>query len=262
MKNIINEELGRMKSLFDYKKGVVISEQTNFLKQNEKPGIGVNISERQKIINDTFCTVKNGIISNPNSKLNGKPWKNYIMAYQVSQTEQDVAKRYCDSLRKPKVNNVVIPTQLKDANGVRAFQDWLDVNAKGWATGYKDGIINKGQNGSGYGKFGPRTQKAWNTYGKKYLTPVQPTAEVEPTTTKGTFDPNKIQVEPNAQNVTKDTLGAPGTQTTITGAPNQYMYSNTPAQQTVPAQQTQQTQPTTNKKPGFFKRTLNNLRKK
>jgi hypothetical protein len=61
---------------------------------------------------------------------------------------------------------VATPPELKD---VKAFQDWLDVNAKGWATGYKDGIINKGQNGRGYGTFGPRTQKAWATYKDQYL---------------------------------------------------------------------------------------------
>jgi hypothetical protein len=61
---------------------------------------------------------------------------------------------------------VATPPELKD---VKAFQDWLDVNAKGWATGYKDGIINKGRNGGGYGTFGPRTQKAWATYKDQYL---------------------------------------------------------------------------------------------
>lgn len=61
---------------------------------------------------------------------------------------------------------VTIPPELKD---VKAFQDWLDDNAKGWATGYTDGIVNKGQNGRGYGTFGPRTQKAWATYKDQYL---------------------------------------------------------------------------------------------
>jgi hypothetical protein len=61
---------------------------------------------------------------------------------------------------------VTIPPELKD---VKAFQDWLDVNAKGWAKGYTDGIINQGKNGRGYGTFGPRTQKAWATYKDQYL---------------------------------------------------------------------------------------------
>ena len=59
-----------------------------------------------------------------------------------------------------------IPTELKNIEGVKLFQDWLDVNAQGWATGFTKGVLNKG---SGYGTFGPRTQKAWNTYGRRFL---------------------------------------------------------------------------------------------
>jgi hypothetical protein len=70
---------------------------------------------------------------------------------------------------KPKTA-VVIPTELKDKTGIMAFQDWLDNNAKGWATGYKEGIINRGQNGRGYGTYGPRTIAAWGKYKTNYLT--------------------------------------------------------------------------------------------
>ncbi len=81
---------------------------------------------------------------------------------------------------KPQANNkttqnkIPVPPQLKNYEGIVAFQDWLDKNAPGWATGYKDGIINKGQNGGGYGVFGPRTNKAWATYKDKYLAEVGP----------------------------------------------------------------------------------------
>jgi hypothetical protein len=61
------------------------------------------------------------------------------------------------------------PPQLSNPKNIKLFQDWLDQNAKGWATGYKEGIINLGQNGGGYGKFGPRTSKAWKKYGNQYL---------------------------------------------------------------------------------------------
>lgn len=54
---------------------------------------------------------------------------------------------------------VAIPSELADAVGVQKFQDWLDTNKKGWATGYPGGVLNKA---GGYGKFGPRTQKQWN----------------------------------------------------------------------------------------------------
>ena len=78
-----------------------------------------------------------------------------------------------------KVNNTVnqktpIPSELKNIEGVKLFQDWLDVNAQGWATGFANGILNKS---AGYGNFGRRTKKAWTLYGKEYLqslnTPVE-----------------------------------------------------------------------------------------
>lgn len=84
----------------------------------------------------------------------------------------------------PKKVTIPTPAELKDTNGIKLFQDWLDVNAKGWATGYKDGIINKGQNGKGYGTYGPRTQKAWNANGRKFLsrdTEVKPMEPLKPT---------------------------------------------------------------------------------
>jgi len=59
-----------------------------------------------------------------------------------------------------------IPTELKDIEGVKKFQDWLDTNKTGWATGFPSGLLNKA---SGYGRFGPRTTKAWTSYGQEYL---------------------------------------------------------------------------------------------
>lgn len=59
-----------------------------------------------------------------------------------------------------------IPTELADAEGVKKFQDWLDTNKKGWATGYPNGVLNKA---GGYGRFGPRTTKAWTTHKDEYL---------------------------------------------------------------------------------------------
>ena len=63
-----------------------------------------------------------------------------------------------------------IPTELKD---VKAFQDWLDKNKPGWHDKYN----TLGKNAAkGYGKFGPRTSKAWSTYKDEYLktSPNQP----------------------------------------------------------------------------------------
>ena len=69
-----------------------------------------------------------------------------------------------------------IPPELKNIEGVKLFQDWLDINHAGWATGFPNGKLNKG---SGYGKFGPRTQKAWALYGKEYLQSLTTPTEVE-----------------------------------------------------------------------------------
>ena len=100
---------------------------------------------------------------------------------------------------KGKSKPVAIPDELKDAEGVMKFQDWLDTNAAGWATGYKDGIIKKGENGGGYGKFGPRTQKAWNnpTYKDGYLKSLQTPTESTPIEDTDSVeiedkDPNKL----------------------------------------------------------------------
>jgi hypothetical protein len=61
-----------------------------------------------------------------------------------------------------------IPKELVDAEGVKKFQDWLDKNYPGWASGYKGGILNK--SGRGYGRFGPRTTAAWDKYKNNYTT--------------------------------------------------------------------------------------------
>ena len=66
---------------------------------------------------------------------------------------------------KPKVKRVVPPELKNLENGIKKFQDWLDDKLPNWATGYKDGKINRGQNGGGYGTYGPRTEKAWKTEG-------------------------------------------------------------------------------------------------
>ncbi len=75
-----------------------------------------------------------------------------------------------------------IPEKLKDAEGVKKFQDWLDQNVTDWAKGYKDGKVNKGQQNpgfksGGYGSFGPRTSQAWATYKDKYLNKEKQSAE-------------------------------------------------------------------------------------
>jgi hypothetical protein len=56
-----------------------------------------------------------------------------------------------------------LPTELKD---VKAFQTWLDKNKPGWHDKYNTLGDDPAK---GYGKFGPRTSKAWSTYKDEYL---------------------------------------------------------------------------------------------
>ena len=70
-----------------------------------------------------------------------------------------------------------IPAELKDIDGVKKFQDWLDKNKPGWATGFSGGVLNQA---GGYGRFGPRTTKAWNSYGQEYLKGGTPKPEEKP----------------------------------------------------------------------------------
>lgn len=65
---------------------------------------------------------------------------------------------------------VVTPPPVKscpvgNTDEVKKFQDWLDINAAEWATGYPKGKLNKGQ---GYGVCGNLTKNAWTTYGNTY----------------------------------------------------------------------------------------------
>jgi len=50
---------------------------------------------------------------------------------------------------------------------VKAFQDWMDAQGKGWIN--KNGkwvLLNKG---AGYGNFGTNTKRVWNIFGKDYI---------------------------------------------------------------------------------------------
>lgn len=55
------------------------------------------------------------------------------------------------------------PKFLKNTQGVKDFQDWLDTNKKGWLKGKE--LNKKG----GYGSYGPNTQKAWTTHKDEYM---------------------------------------------------------------------------------------------
>lgn len=118
------------------------------------------VSKRQKNINNTYCTVRNGVINLPGSTWNNTKWDLFVDEYKISEQEISAAKASCEKTKQK--TQTPIPSELVNSDGVKVFQNWLDLNHPGWATGYKDGVLKQGQNGGGYGSFGPRTQAAWN----------------------------------------------------------------------------------------------------
>jgi hypothetical protein len=75
---------------------------------------------------------------------------------------------------------------LKDIEGVKNFQDWLDKKYLGWHDKYK-GLYRSVP--KGYGKYGPRTQKWWKEKGQEYLDSLKVT-----TTTEVKPEPTNISV--------------------------------------------------------------------
>jgi hypothetical protein len=223
-KQFINE-VNRMKDLFGYKKGQVISEQLT-TKQKEAVNAGypraISDEEARKLplgpdgkiapkkvdtpTNDGFDTypcVKNlGVIKTENR--DGKTMK-FVQAvgnntdvnigglnYTLSSIKffengdaviGNIIKKFsCGSGREIIIDNVkiipkpttqtlpnvtvrAIPRELKNAEGVKKFQDWLDENVDGWLL--KPGV--KLKKGKGYGNFGPKTKAAWDKNKYKYL---------------------------------------------------------------------------------------------
>lgn len=131
-------------------------------------------NQRQQNINNSYCSVKDGKITT-GGKNNGVEWEKYKQTYKVTDAEIEIAKNSCPksnsgaTKRKTGGGMSKAPSELATVEGIKGFQDWLDTNHPGWATGYKDGVVNKGKNGGGYGSFGPRTSKAWASYKNDYL---------------------------------------------------------------------------------------------
>ena len=115
--NIVNEEVLRMKSLFGYQRGRVISEQTTPSIAAPPPLVPAapalpaapvvattlpdatvtsTLTPRQNNINNAFCSVKGGVIVNPYSQAyNNKPWTGYTASEKVTDAEMQVAKQKC-----------------------------------------------------------------------------------------------------------------------------------------------------------------------
>lgn len=126
------------------------------------------VSQRQKNINNTWCSVKNGVIVNPASSQNNVKWEDFVKTFSITDEEIKIAKSSCSKKDGKSTKKVqpTIPSELKNIEGVKKFQDWLDDNHPGWATGYTDGKLSRGK---GYGRFGQRTSKAWGSHKNEYL---------------------------------------------------------------------------------------------
>jgi hypothetical protein len=187
-KQFINE-VSRMKDLFGYKKGQVISEQVT-AKQTEAMNAGwgpvtdetaksLKVGSDGKILPKSTNTLNTDLeqmdkdyLSKP---ITGKPdanhgkqmsykepngttsisiWDGYIHNYMPKAIWE---KKFGKVKPKPVVQ---IPKELKS---VKDFQDWMDINHPNWVKGKN---LNKG---GGYGKFGPSTSAAWRKYKNEYL---------------------------------------------------------------------------------------------
>lgn len=142
----------------------------------------IQLSKGDSYIIGKYRYFPNGIRFNTSTK---QREKFYCPKSKPSQTTTD-------SSNTNQITQPPIPSELKDSEGVKKFQDWLDQNKKGWATGYlnPDGVLNK--RGRGYGRFGPRTRKAWGLHKNEYLN--------QPSTDGGdTQQPNVVVAKPEQE---------------------------------------------------------------
>jgi hypothetical protein len=168
---LVIEELSRMKSLFGYERGRVISEQSVVgAPQNGMLGtpnyggfptaapaattlpdvtVTSTLTPRQKNINNAFCSVKGGVIVNPSSGQNGKQWSNYVSEFTVSAAEIAVAQKKCPNSE----------VAVKTAAPRKPDPKVMELQKQLVAAGYKLG--NSGPNKDGIDGFmGAKTRLA------------------------------------------------------------------------------------------------------
>lgn len=109
-----------------------------------------------KLTLDENKVVSEQIFTPPSSgALSGMSIADYAKNQQANQPVQ----------QKQKVE-IQIPNELKDVEGVKDFQNWLDQNYPKWHEKY--GTLKQSVS-KGFGKFGPRTSKWWKSVGKDFL---------------------------------------------------------------------------------------------
>jgi hypothetical protein len=175
IKNIrVKTNMGNL-YFFVFKPGGYFTENNFVLRiKNGKPTIGTWDLDRIYFKNEGDVSITDSgfdNIININDLTSSSP--------EVDTPEKKDSPKPSQPSQEPK-----IPGELKNSEGVKKFQDWLDQNKQGWATGYPNGVLNK--TGRGYGRFGPRTQKAWNQYKNDYLS--SNTSQSQQTTTTTTIN--------------------------------------------------------------------------
>lgn len=96
------------------------------------------------------------------------------------------------------------PAELNTTDKIKAFQDWMDAQGKGWIMDKNTGkwkLLNKG---AGYGNYGKSTDAVWKVYGVAYLKSLKtPSATTKPVSTLNTDSPSDISTIINFSTGTK-----------------------------------------------------------
>jgi hypothetical protein len=147
--------------------------KANFYAVQGSWGWGGNRSittDRVKTYYDKFAQQGATIIEPPIGKVND-PHGNLPVYAQIGKAIDSYIKTGSTFIPAPAIQTTSSEVQQKQDDeespkDIEGFQDWLDENKPGWAWGYTGGVVNKSP---GYGRFGPRTTKAWKSYGEEYL---------------------------------------------------------------------------------------------
>ena len=96
------------------------------------------------------------------------------------------------------------PAELNTTDKIKAFQDWMDAQGKGWIMDKNTGkwkLLNKG---AGYGTYGKNTDAVWKVYGVDYLKSLKtPSDTTKPVSSLNTDSPSDISTIINFSTGTK-----------------------------------------------------------
>jgi hypothetical protein len=169
---LVIEELSRMKSLFGYERGRVISEQVvpgtpnyGFTATTTTPAVPIPQSlptpetPRQQNISNTFCSVKGGVIVNPSSGQNGKQWSNYVSEFTVTDAEMQAAKQKCPTSELAVALAPATAAPAAAAKVRKPDPKVMELQKQLKAAGYNLGKSGPNKDGVD-GVMGPRTRAA------------------------------------------------------------------------------------------------------